>query len=108
MGSIKQGNKARKTIAIENQTSAAFTIDRIEASCECTSFASLPLTIPVGGSGQLTIVADESHETEFHGGLAIQATAFDHANPLLKFEIDLIVEPLQSKTGPALNAKNYP
>lgn len=93
LGSVKQGGSIRKTISIENQTSALFTIDRIEASCECTSFPGLPLNVPAGGNGQLEIVADESHETEFHGGLGIQATAFDHTQPLFKFEIDINVEP---------------
>lgn len=94
LGSIKQGGKIRKTVSIKNQTSSPFTIDHIEASCECMSFPGLPLSVPAGGNGELTITADESHETEFHGSLGIQATVFDHTQSLFKFEIDLNVEPL--------------
>lgn len=106
LGPIKQGKSIRKTIAVENQTSAPFTIDRIEASCECTSFQGLPLAVSAGGNGLLTIVADESHETDFHGSLGIQATMFDHMQPLVKFEIDLVVNLVQSKDSSAPKTEN--
>lgn len=106
LGSIKQGDSIRKSISIENQTSAPFTINHIEASCECTSFPGLPLPVPAGGSNQLTIVADESHETEFHGSLGIQATAADETQSLFKFEIDLVVEPAKSKSPATPDGKD--
>jgi hypothetical protein len=108
LGSIKQGSTVRKMVSIENHTSSPISIDHIEASCECTSFPNLPLNVPAGGSGQLKIIADESHETEFHGDLAIQATAFDHTRPLFKFEIDLSVGATKSKSQPSTEIKNSP
>jgi hypothetical protein len=97
MGSLDQECIIRRMVSIENQTSASFSIDHIDASCECTSFSKRPLIVPTDSNGQLEIVVDGSHETEFHGDLGIQATAFDQTRPLFKFEIDLNIQSARPK-----------
>jgi hypothetical protein len=71
LGNVPTDSFHSKRVRLTNGTSSPILIDRFNASCECTSVVGLPVEVPVGGAGEVTVLTDLAKEPGFTGGLAI-------------------------------------
>jgi hypothetical protein len=101
LGTVRQGQRVRRAIIVENRTLAPVIIDRFEASCECLTLSGLPLTIPAGNEGGLEVAADESRESEFHGALGVEVTAWSGAHRAFEFVVLVRVDKVPEDTRSA-------
>ena len=93
LGSVRQGELYHCTIIIENGTPSPVTIDRIDSSCNCSSFTNLPRSIPAARSTSLEVVVDERHERFFTGNLGILVRMYAGADLTAKAELLVQVAP---------------
>ena len=69
---LKPGGKAEQQITITNRTHKLIHFTKYETSCECLTlhWPKNGLAIPPGGSVQLTIAVDMSHDPKYTGSFA--------------------------------------
>jgi Protein of unknown function (DUF1573) len=95
LGTIRQGERIGREIVIENRTPETVTIDRVEASCECMTLNSVPLSIGAGAEARIRVVVDESRDISFRGQLAIDVDGYVGTQKALRFQawVRVITDP---------------
>jgi hypothetical protein len=71
LGKVPRGSSHSSEIRLMNRTPSPIRVDGFNASCECTSVTGLPIEVPAGGHGQITVVTNLAKEPDFTGSLAV-------------------------------------
>jgi hypothetical protein len=83
LGIVAGTNPVQRAIRLHNSSSRPITVQSVEVSCECVSFAPVPLTIEAGRTAQLVAQFDPREDPDFRGKLGVIVRGLDREGRIL-------------------------
>ena len=83
LGKLRPGQRVSKKMLVENLSSKAIIVARMETSCTCITITPCPARIEPHDSTEFTVEYDPFEEPDFRGRLSIEYSAKDDGGNIL-------------------------